>query len=118
LFIPLIATMAILAVLFPRTFVYVLLAGAVILEPDAIDFTGPVADALFALPDGLKSIIPITTSPLELWLVAVAASLWLRGRGNRTEMPPLPRLVFAVPLVILLGLAWGARNGGDLPLAY
>lgn len=118
LFIPLIMTMVVLAVLYPRIFVYLLLAGAIVLEPDAIDPTRPIARAMFTLPEGLKSIVPITTSPMELWLVAAAASLWIRGRGKQANMPPLPRLVNAVPIVIFFGLAWGARSGGDLPLAY
>ncbi len=118
LIIPIMALVVVLAAVFPRAFVYLLLAAAIVIEPGAIDFTKPIAYALWSLPEGVRGIITITVSPMELALVAAAASLWIRGRGQATAQADMPRLVYFVPVVILLGFAYGARRGGDLPLAY
>lgn len=115
--IPVFALIIALAIAFPKTFVYLLLGTAITLEPGAIDFTRPLATNLWELPTNLKDLIPLTLSPMEIGLLAAALSLFLRGR-TRTDAPPLPRIIWAVPVVMLMGFAYGAHTGADLPLAY
>ncbi len=117
LIIPAMALVFVLAAAFPRVFVYLLMSAMLIIEPGAIDYTSPLATALWDLPPAVAHVITITVSPMELALVAAAASLWIRGRSGAAQAD-LPRLVYFVPVVMAMGFAYGTRGGGDYHLGY
>ncbi len=116
--IPPMVLLIVLAAAYPKIFAYVLLGGMIVIEPGTFDYTKPLSQAMWELPGGLKSVVPITTSPMELALLAVAASLFVRTRDANATPARVPRLAWAVPVVIMMGIAYGLRGGGDAPLAY
>jgi hypothetical protein len=98
----------------PRHLAGVLLIVAIVLEPGAIDFTGPLADAVWRMPPGFENALGLTTSPLEvlLGLTAIVAVIRLPSRVH------LPLIAWAVPAVIAMGMLYGLYRGGAMNLAY
>ena len=108
-----------LVVVAPERAALVVLAAGIALEPGAIDWSGPIADALYQFPPVLRSAIPITVTPLEVLMLAIAVSLLVRGpRAGITERRPLPLLLWGVPAVVGMGLLYGLRRGAAPNLAY
>jgi O-antigen ligase len=114
LVLPLYAAGIVMALARPRQFAFVLLILAIALEPGAIDFTGPLADAAWQMPPGFENALGLTTSPLEvlLALTALVAVVRLPSRVH------LPLIVWAVPVVIAMGMLYGMYRGGPMNLAY
>lgn len=100
----------------PHRFVFVLLCAGLVIEPAAIDFTWPIAIALYEIPPGIE--LPLTIAPFEILLVVTAVALFFRTRANFGMREPLPLVVWLIPGAVLLGLAWGLRNGAPTNLAY
>jgi hypothetical protein len=117
LVIPLYVSAAVGALFFPRQFVFVLLVVAVVIEPQEIDFTAPLARAIYFMPPAIKGFFPLTISPLEVALLLTAASLAMRPRVNPVKHG-LPILIWAVPVVFAVGWLYGMRGGGESNLAY
>lgn len=115
LLVPLYAALIGGALFAPRKFVFVFLAMTVAIEPQAIDFTGPLSDALYSMPPALKDAFPMTISPMELLLVLAALSLWCRPSLRERKMP---RLLWLVPLIVAFGFIYGTSNGGKTNLGY
>ncbi len=110
---------AVWAVLRPRSFAIVLLATLIIVEPNALDFTGPLSRALYYMPLGIAPVMPLTISPIECFALLLMGSVLLRGiSGRRERWGRVPWLTLAVPVVVLLGLAYGMAKGADHRLAY
>jgi len=112
--VPLYLVTVVAVALYPAAVLTGLLALGIVFEPGMFDFTKPISNLLYSLPPGWD--IGITVSPIEVLLFVAASSLLLRPRAERAE--PLPYLVWAVPLVILAGLAYGLRGGAPTNLAY
>lgn len=104
------------AVVWPQRFVFVLLMVGLAIEPAAIDFTRPLAIALYEMPPGVRP--PLTVSPFEVLLVVTAIALYFRTRASNASREPLPLVLWLVPAVMLFGLVWGLRNGAPNNLAY
>ena len=102
----------------PRTFALGLLVLTVAIEPGAIDVTRPLSVAWYEFPPGIRSMLPLTSSPAELLLIATAGSLALRERPRFDGWASVPRLVYAVPVLIVLGTVYGVAKGGPTNLAY
>jgi hypothetical protein len=96
-----------LAVLAPSRFVFVLLVAGLAFEPGAIDFTGPIGDAIWNLPPGV-----------QILLVVTAGALALRTRASAEPRERLPLIIWMVPVLLVLGTAWGMRNGAPSNLVY
>lgn len=113
--IPIYVVGATAALLYPHTFALGLLGAIIAIEPGAFDFTRPVSWALYSLPPRLEGLLPFTVSPLEALIAITAVSLAFRPSEGRADLPALVRLV---PVLILLGLAYGLASGGDQRWAY
>lgn len=111
------AAMVVAGLAFPRQTALALLALSTAFEPSAIDITGPVGEMIHAFPGGLASALPLTISPVEAGIVAVAVGLLVR-RDDAARAPALPMLVWGVPVVIGLGMVYGLAKGGDSAIAY
>lgn len=116
LLIPIYAVCVVFAVLVPGRFIFPLLATCVVIEPNAIDFTMPLSIAFHYMPPGVET--PLTISPFEVLLSITSVSLVLRTRTNDYVRPKLPALVWALPVLMFVGLAWGLRNGSETNFAY
>jgi O-Antigen ligase len=116
LLVPTYMAFGLLAILKPRLSTLVLVFLGIAVEPGAIDYTRPLAYALWEAPPALKPVLPLTMSPVEIFLCLTAASfLFVKTRGIA---PKLPALVYAAPLVLFAGIAYGLSQGGDSTLAY
>ena len=104
------------ALLLPRGLSFALLAVGIAIEPGAVDFTGPLSDALYQLPAPIAESAPLTVSPLELLIVIATVGVLLRRRGPAEGR--LPALVWAAPVAILVGTAYGWQQGGEMNLAW
>ncbi|MCC7363132.1 MAG: O-antigen ligase family protein [Dehalococcoidia bacterium] len=112
---PIYAAFAIAAVLWPYPTVAVVLCLATVIEPPSFDFTRVPGELMYLMPPGWSEAFVITTSPMELVVLLAAGVVVLRGQGTR---PPLPLLVWAAPLALLLGMAYGFSRGSDRVLVY
>lgn len=117
LVIPPLVLLVVLAAVYPRVFAYVLLAAMIVFEQGTFDYTRMISKALWELPGGLKSVVPITTSPMELALLSAAVSMFVRSR-QKANTANVPRVAWALPVVIFLGIGYGVSKGGDSALAY
>jgi hypothetical protein len=113
---PLYAAFALAAVAFPERFAVFFLALAIGIEPGAIDFTRPLSLMLYDLPPGVT--LPITITPFEVLLTLTAVSMAFRPHRTRDLAPKFPVILYAMPCVVLLGVAYGTYKGGPLHLAY
>ncbi len=118
LLLPLYAVAAFAAVTRPKQTAVVALFVAIVFEGGAIDFTGPLSQAIYQLPPGWEDAFAVTTSPLEVVIVLCAASLTFRGIAAGQRMPELPLVAWLIPLAIFLGLGYGLAKGGPSNLAY
>ena len=118
LLLPVYGLAAIGAIALPKQTAVVVLFAVIAFEPGAIDFTGPVADALYQFPPGWENAFGVTTSPVEVVAVLIALSLSLRGLQGVHSLPPLPLVAQGVLLAIALGLVYGLARGGPSNLAY
>ena len=108
-----------IALLYPRGSAMVLLTAMMAIEADAIDFTRPVSLALWEFPEGVEGFLPMTATPFDMFLAACAVSLARQPRVRIEGAPGLPLLLFAVPVVLLLGYAYGVwYKGGPSNIAY
>ena len=115
--IPLALAAIVAALAWPERFIVVLLAAGVIIDPAEVGITGALSKAFWELPPGVANLMPLKTNPFELMLALCAVGLALRP--SKTEaLVRLPVLAWCVPVVILLGLAYGLSQGGQLNLAY
>ncbi len=115
--IPLALAAIVAALAWPDRFIVVLLAAGVIIDPAEVGITGPLSKAFWELPAGVANLMPLKTNPFELMVALCAVGLVLRP--SKTEaLVRLPVLAWCVPVVILLGLAYGLSQGGQLNLAY
>ena len=117
LLVPLYAGLLALALVSPRGSALTLLFAGVAFEPAAIDQTRPISMALFDMAPALKNLFPVTISPFELFITITALSFAFRARSGE-RLRPLPVLVWAAPLVVLMGVAYGLSKGGDSTIAY
>lgn len=118
LLLPLYGLAVIGTIALPKQTAVVVLFAVIAFEPGAIDFTGPVADALYQFPPGWENAFGVTTSPVEVVAVLIALSLSLRGLQGVHSLPPLPLVAQGVLLAIALGLVYGLARGGPSNLAY
>jgi hypothetical protein len=102
----------------PKLTATVALAVAVVTEGGALDYMAPLSNALYELPPGWRNALFITTSPLEVIIYLVAVVLTVRGIKDADAWARLPKIVWAVPLAMLLGLGYGLAKGGPANLAY
>lgn len=116
LVIPIYTVCAVFATLSPSRFIFPLLGTCAVIEPNAIDFTKHLSTALHYMPPGVE--LPLTISPFEVLLFVTSASLVLRTRSGEQHRPKLPVLLWAIPFLVLVGLAWGLRNGAPTNIAY
>ncbi|MGE0600082.1 MAG: O-antigen ligase family protein [Dehalococcoidia bacterium] len=102
------------AIVNPRATAAGLLIIGISLEPAAIDFTGPIANAFWQMPPGFENAFKITTSPIEvvLYITTISALVTIPSRTR------LPLIAWAVPLVMVMGFAYGAFKGGEINLGY
>jgi O-antigen ligase len=98
----------------PQLAAYLLLITAIVIEPGAVDWTKPLSAALWQMPPKFENLVQFTTSPLELFVLVAAASALL----TRPSQVKLPALAWAVPVVIVLGFAYGLSKGGASNLGY
>ncbi|MFN0148705.1 MAG: O-antigen ligase family protein [Dehalococcoidia bacterium] len=117
LLVPLYAALLGLAIFAPRKSALLLLFLGLAFEPAAIDQTKPISVALFEMAPALEGIFPVTISPFELFLTFTAISFAFR-KNTAQGLQPLPMLVWAIPIVMAAGLAYGLSQGGDSTLAY
>lgn len=101
--------------LFPERFAFVVLGLGIAVEPGALDFTGPLANSLYEMPPALTNAFPMTVSPFELLLVITMVSLWFRTSRRKRD---LPGVLWLVPVVYVLGFAYGYAMEGKPHLAY
>lgn len=113
----LVGTVIAMVVIFPRRFLLLLMVAGVVLEPNAIDYTEQASNFLWRFPDDVTRALPLTLNPFEVYLLAGCLSLFLRP-STRGPRPRLPVLVWAVPVVIAVGFAYGLSKGGPGNLAY
>jgi O-Antigen ligase len=116
LLVPTYMAFGLLAILKPRISVLVLVFFGIAIEPGAIDYTEPLAYALWEAPPALRPVLPLTMSPVEILLCLTAASFVFVK--TREKAPKLPLLVYAAPVVLLAGIAYGLSQGGNSTLAY
>lgn len=90
-----------------------LLMAAIVFEPGAIDFTGPLSTALYRMPPGFEDALGVTTSPLEILTLAAACSAGIRHRGQA-----LPAVAWLVPMAVAGGIVYGLAHGAAANLAY
>lgn len=95
-----------------------LLACVIVFEGQALDFTSPISRAIYELPPGWEGSFGLTTSPIEVATVLVAASVTLRAVARGERFPRLPLIVLAVPLAMSLGMAYGLAKGAPSNLVY
>lgn len=105
------------AVFRPTHTAFCLLVLAIVFEPNAIDFTRYMADAIYQMPPGWEQALGLTTSPIEVVAILVAISLTLRRTGGHV-LASLPAVAWAIPAVIVLGLLYGLYRGAPGNLAY
>lgn len=119
LLIPLYGFAVIFLVLSPEKAVLTFLALGIAIEPAAMDWSRPVSYGLYELPPMLRALSPITVTPMEIAMVLAAVVFIIRGvRTKSRDMPGLPLLAYAVPIVAVLGVLYGMRRGGQMNLAY
>jgi len=109
------ALIAAWAVVHPQSFLLALLAAMIAVDPGVTSASSPLSLALYTLPPGADALIPYTVSPLEIALVLATASLALRVR---TRAVRLPAMVWAMPAVVIAGIAYGIWKGAPSNLAY
>ncbi|MDZ7726963.1 MAG: O-antigen ligase family protein [Dehalococcoidia bacterium] len=114
LFIPALLGAAALVAIAPWRFALVLMVVGIVLEPNPPDFTAPLANLVWAFPQGVNP--PLTISPFECLLLVTAASLMIRS--GPLDRPGLPRVAWVIPAVIIFGMAWGFRAGAPDNLVY
>ena len=112
------ALMAAWAIVHPQSFLLALLATMIAVDPGVASTTSPLSLALYTLPPGADALIPYTISPLEIALLIASASLATRRRAPGASAVRLPALVWAVPVVLAAGVAYGLWKGGPSNLAY
>lgn len=95
-----------------------LLACIIVFEGHALDFTSPASRAIYELPPGWEGAFGLTTSPIEVAAVLIAASLSVRSLSKREPFPRLPLIVLAVPFAMFLGMAYGILKGAPTNLVY
>lgn len=116
LLLPVYAACAVFAIVSPGRFIFPLLATCTVIEPNAIDFTKHLSTAFHYMPPGVE--LPLTISPFEVLLLVTSASLVVRTRSNEQSRPKLPVLLWAIPVLMLLGLGWGLSTGAPTNIAY
>ena len=118
LLLPVYAAAGLAAIVRPKETALVALAAGIMFEAGAFDFTSPISSALYRLPPGWENAFALTTSPLEVVAFIVAVSLTIQGIANGERLPQLPRIAWAVPVVMFMGLAYGLVKGAPANLAY
>jgi hypothetical protein len=109
------ALIATWAVVHPQSFLLGLLAAMIAVDPGVTSASSPISLALYTLPPGAEALIPYTVSPLEIALVLATASLAIRVR---TQPVWVPAVVWAMPVVVAGGIAYGIWKGAPSNLAY
>ncbi|OAI40735.1 hypothetical protein AYO38_05340 [bacterium SCGC AG-212-C10] len=109
--------LVVLAVVMPRHFLILLLVIGTVFEPQAIDVTKPISLFFWKFPGYIARALPLTLSPYEILLLFGATSLLVRP-GTRIQAAAVPKLIWAVPVVILLGWAYGLQKGAPSNLVY
>jgi hypothetical protein len=115
---PFYAGLAVLVAVSPSSAALVTLALGIAFEPDAIDASRPVSMALYRMPPALANVLPITISPLEALILAIAVALALHPPRRAESPPALPRLVLAVPCFFLSAFVYGLWKGGNVHIGY
>ena len=108
---------ATLALARPYHFAIGLLGVGVAIEPNAIDATEPLSRALYEMPAGIAGVMPFTTTPLEILIALTATGALLHAPPRRRE-GALPVLVWAAPLALVAGTAFGWLEGGEMNIAW
>ncbi len=117
LLLPVYSAALVAAFAYPKHTAATLLALGIVFEPNASDITEPISSAIYSMPPGWEHAFDLTISPIEVAIIAVAVSLFLR-RGQAARRLRLPLVALAVPVAIGLGLVYGFMRGGPTNLAY
>jgi O-Antigen ligase len=115
--IPLYCGMAGLAIFFPLRGAAVALLLGIVFEPSVTDFSHPMSLALYQLPPGWEHVLPMTVSPLELFVALMAVGVLLHPKGPRPEVP-LPVVATLVPVLVVCSFLYGAYKGGKVSIGY
>ncbi len=103
----------------PRASLLALVALVVAFDSSTVDVLAPIGAALYRMPPEVAAIIPVTMAPVGWYAIFLSMRLAIVRPSDRLgAQRPLPGLVWLVPAVLLLGVAWGTATGGALNLAY
>jgi len=116
--IPVYGGLATLVVVWPRWSAFLLLGLAVGIEPNAVDITKPLSSTLYEMPPRVAGFFPFTVHPLEVLLTLLAATLIVRGRAAGASRPALPKVVWLLPVFMVMGLGYGLASGGEANAAW
>jgi len=111
------AVMAVLmaALRAPRATFWMALAAAVAIDTAPVGSTARFTLSAWELPQSVLALMPFKMSPFEVLVSAAFAGAMLH---RRAIVPPLSRITLAIPIVLVAGLAYGLREGGQFNLAY
>lgn len=112
--IPILFAIAAFLVVAPSRLVMPLLVVGIVFEPNAIDFTQPIADIVWLPPANVP--LPLTVSSFEILLLVLATSLIIRG--VRSHATPLPPIAWGIALMLTFGLLYGLYYSAPYNLAY
>ena len=100
-----------LAALFPERAAILLIILGIAIEPGAIDFTNPIAVALYETPDVVANALPITMGPFEILILTIALALAVRPKPVGAPPVSLPLLVWGLFGVLAIGALYGLYKG-------
>ena len=105
------------ALAWPQRFVVGLLICGIAIDPAEVGITGILGKAVWDFPPAINAMMPLKSNPFEVLLALCAVGICFRQAAPQPGAR-LPAVAWAVPLVILAGVAFGLAHGGPLNLAY